>query len=153
MPIYHYLEYECPLMMHEGAFASLKLLMDSFLFIKRINLMCILPLAAVWLHPNLDQAHCVWQCTCIWWKTALPNQLAGHGEIAPLHRKTKTAQIINGGAVRKRKTYALECADEERDEIFPYHWTSFYKMRARSHLSVLAPKSRLPWKTHQMHIR
>lgn len=38
MPIYHYLEYKCPLMMHEGAFASLKLLIDSFLSIKRINL-------------------------------------------------------------------------------------------------------------------
>lgn len=38
MPIYHYLEYEWPLRMHEGAFASLKLLMDSLLFLKRINL-------------------------------------------------------------------------------------------------------------------
>lgn len=38
MPIYHYLEYKSPLMMHEGTFASLKLLRDSFLFIKRTNL-------------------------------------------------------------------------------------------------------------------
>lgn len=38
MPIYHYLEYKSPLMMQEGTFTSLKLLRDSFLFIKRINL-------------------------------------------------------------------------------------------------------------------
>jgi len=35
--VYHYLEYECPLMMHDGAFASLKLLMDLILFIKGIK--------------------------------------------------------------------------------------------------------------------
>lgn len=48
----------------------------------------------------------------------------------------------------KIKTYALEHADEERDQTFSYHLTSFYKMLAQSHISVLAPKSQLPWKTH-----
>lgn len=48
----------------------------------------------------------------------------------------------------KIKTYALEHADEERDQTFSYHLTSFYKMLAESHISVLAPKSQLPWKTH-----
>lgn len=49
-------------------------------------------------------------------------------------------QIINNGAVRKIKTYALEHADEERDHIFCYHLTSFSKMLAQSHVSVLGPK-------------
>lgn len=59
MPIYHYLEYKSPLMMHEGTFASLKLLRDSFLFIKRINLTVDLTVSSIphcippWIKPTV----------------------------------------------------------------------------------------------------
>lgn len=42
------------------------------------------------------------------------------------------------------KAYALEQADEERDQISSYNLSSCYKTLAQSHIIVLAPKSQLP---------
>lgn len=113
MPIYHYWKYECPLMMQEGAFVSLMVLMDSFLLIRRINLIVYLIASSNMIGSQPGSG-----LPCLTVYTDLmkdsPYRTIGWpwGNSTILQAKNM-AQIINDEAVRKITTYALEHADEK----------------------------------------
>lgn len=125
MPIYHYWKYECPLMMQEGAFVSLIVLMDSFLLIRRTNLIVNLiassdrigsqPVSGllcltVYMDLMKDSPY-----RTIGWSW-------GNGTIL---QSKNMARTINDGAVRKITTYVLEHRDEKEIRSSPIIWLPF----------------------------
>lgn len=125
MPIYHYWKYVCPLMRQEGAFVSLTVLMDSFLLIRRANLIVNLIASSNRIGSQPGPGLLCLTVYVDLMKDS-PNRTIGWswGNSTILQSKNM-AQIINDGAVRKITTYALEHRDEKGTRSSPIIWLSF----------------------------
>lgn len=125
MPIYHHWKYECPLMMQEGAFVSLTVLMDSFLLIRRVNLVVHLIASSNMIGSQPGSGLLCLTVYTDLMKDSSYRTIGCSRENSTILQSKNTAQIINDGAVRKITTYALEHADEKGIRTSLILWPSF----------------------------